>query len=79
MNIVTNYCNFTNPEPLPAKQGTVYIVDLMALIRMITQVPEAYAGLANNLYEILPKANHRIDIIADKYKKDSLKCSERDS
>ena len=79
MNIVTNYCNFTDPEPLPAKQGTVYIVDLMALIRMITRVPETYADLANNLFETLPKGYHRIDIIADTYKKNSLKCSERDS
>ena len=78
MNIINSYCDTNFDHSLPPRQTSTYMVDLMALIRTVSPVPETYSSLTNNLIERLPKDYNRIDIIADTYQENSLKNNERD-
>ena len=78
MNIINSYCDANFDHSLPPRQTSTYMVDLMALIRTVSPVPETYSSLTNNRIERLPKDYNRIDIIADTYQENSLKNNERD-
>ena len=60
-----------------SKENTVYIVDLMALIRVITEIPNTFEDLAIKLISILPKGYLRVDLVADCYFENSIKDAER--
>ena len=47
--------------------STAVIVDFMALVRTITQVPDTFEDLAMKLISFLPKGFKRIDLVADSY------------
>lgn len=49
----------------------------MAMIRTISPIPQVYSELAEVILNKLPKGYFRIDIVADTYKKESIKNQER--
>ena len=66
-------------ESLPQKsQVSTFIVDLMASIRTIKELPDTYEDLTWKFLKSLPNGYHRIDIVADTYQDNSIKSGERD-
>ena len=63
--------------PVFEKGSTAVIVDFMALVRTITQVPDTFEDLAMKLISFLPKGFKRIDLVADSYLQNSIKDAER--
>ena len=62
----------------PQKSEVIaYVVDLMALVRTITNIPGAYEELTSQLIKLLPAGYKRVDIVADTYRKVSIKDPER--
>lgn len=64
-------------HPKIVKENTVYIVDFMAAIRSIHQVPKTFEELAFNIIKGIPQNYKRIDIVSDTYKENSIKSGER--
>ena len=56
---------------------SAFIVDLMALIRQLTEIPKTYEGLTWKILESLPVGYSRVDIVADTYCENSIKAAER--
>ena len=77
MSVINSYYDTNLDLPLPSRQTSMYIVDLMALIRTASPIPETYSHLVRNLIERLPKIYKHIDIVADTYRENSLKNNER--
>ena len=66
-------------ESLPQKsQVSTFIVDLMASIRTIKELPDTYEDLTWKVLKSLPNGYHRIEIVADTYQDTSIKSGERD-
>ena len=62
----------------PAKQiVSAFIIDMMASLRGMTQIPETYENLTWKLLKLLPSGYNRVDIVADSYQEVSLKSAER--
>lgn len=57
----------------------VYIVDLMALVRTLYELPVTYEDLIIKLLKMIPKGIENVHIIADSYLENSIKNSERQS
>ena len=57
---------------------TAFIVDLLTLVRTISQLPEIFEELALKLIQHIPKGYHRINIVADCYLSNSIKDTERE-
>ena len=66
-----------NVVPEIIRENTAYIVDLMATIRTMTEIPETFEGLAWQLIKLLPSCYKRVDIVADTYQENSIKSMER--
>ena len=66
-------------EPLPnfLKQKTAFIVDVMALIRTMSNLPYTFEILAWKFLSYIPKCYYRVDFVADCYFKSSIKDAER--
>ena len=62
--------------PLFEKGSTAVIVDFMALVRTIPQVPDTFEDLAMKLISFLPKGFNRIDLVADSCLQNSIKDAE---
>ena len=62
--------------PLFEKGSTAVIVDFVALVRTITQVPDTFEDLAMKLILFLPKGFKRINLVADSYLQNSIKDAE---
>ena len=62
---------------IPKEQIAAYLVGLMALIRALPGVCDTYEELAQKAFDALPVGYQRTDIVADTYRKNSLKNSER--
>ena len=62
---------------IPKEATAAYIVDLVALIRSLPGVSDTYRELTQRIVDTLPTCYARVDIVADTYRKDSLKNSER--
>ena len=82
MEIITSYC--TNPPKppkmvikIPKEKPSALIIDLIAAIRTITDIPSTYFDLTWKLLASLPKGYQRVDIVADTYKPTSIKIGER--
>ena len=68
---------FQNAE-LPSKADiSVYMVDLMALVRTMTKIPETYEELAIQLFNMIPSGYRRVDIVVNSYMENSIKEAER--
>ena len=62
----------------PQKSEVIaYIVDLMALVRTITNIPGTYEELTFQLIRLLPTGHKRVDIVADTYREVSIKNPKR--
>ena len=67
--LMENSKQFQNAE-LPSKANvSVYIVDLMALVRTMTKTPETYEELAQliQLFSMIRSGYRRVDIVVDSY------------
>ena len=75
--LMENSKQFQNAE-LPSKASvSVYIVDLEALVRTMTKIPEIYEELAKiQLFNMIPSGYRRVDIIVDPYIENSIKEAE---
>ena len=63
--LIENSKQFQNTE-LPSKANvSVYIVDLMALVRTMTKIPETYEELAVQLFNMILSGYRWVDIVVD--------------
>ena len=74
--IMEDYDDSSKPPP-SFKNTASFIVDMMAAIRCLAEIPETYDTLAWNFLKLLPKDYPRVDIVADSYFETSLKQNER--
>ena len=58
-------------------EAMAYIVDLMVLVRTITNIPSTYEELTFQLIRLLPTGYKRVDIEADTYREVSITDPER--
>ena len=65
MNVVMGYKDLQSPLAMPPREGNAYMIDLMAMIRTASPVPDTYVNLAKMLFSKLPAGYSRIDIVAD--------------
>ncbi|KAG1668002.1 Gonadotropin-releasing hormone II receptor [Nymphon striatum] len=66
-------------ESVPQKsQVSTFIVDLMASIRTIKELPDTYEDFTWKFLKSMPSGYNRIDIVADTYQDNSIKSGERD-
>lgn len=81
MHIIEERCRAPLQHPRdsqPSKQSVAaYIIDFMACIRVLRQIPETYEGLTWTFLEMLPSGYKRVDIVADTYQDISIKSTER--
>ena len=68
-----------NPQTgISNSQGnSAFVIDLIASLRTMTQIPETYEGIADRFVKSLPIGYNRVDIVADTYREISIKNSER--
>ena len=57
---------------------SVYILDFMAFLRTMTDIPSTYEDLAWRVIKQIPTGYNRADIVADTYRPVSIKMQERD-
>ena len=69
-----------NPREMLAesRHNSTYIVDLMAALRSMVQIPENYEELTWKLLSSFPKGFQRVDTVADTYRNVSIKAGERE-
>ena len=60
-----------------SKQQTAYIIDVMAYIRTMVNLPDTYERLAWQFLSGILKGFSRIDLVADSYFNNSIKDAER--
>ena len=60
-----------------AKQKTAFIVDVMALLRMMSNLSDTYERLAWKFHSYIPKGYYCVDLVADFCFKSSMKDAER--
>ena len=79
--IILDHCS--NPvghpkETLPDKRNvSAFLIDMMAVIRTLTEIPENYEDLTWKFMKALPRNYCRVDIVADTYQEMSIKSAER--
>ena len=59
------------------KKDSTFVVDLLAAIRMMTNLPETYEDFSWHFVGTLPKGFQRYDIVADTYGSNSIKGGDR--
>ena len=59
------------------KKDSTFVVDLLAAIRTMTNLPETYEDFSWHFVGTLPKGFQRYDIAADTYRSNSIKGGER--
>ena len=58
----------------PQKSEVItYVVDLIALVRTITNIPGTYEELTFQLIRLLPTGYKHVDIVPDTYREVSIK------
>ena len=76
IGIILNY-QTEEVHPKVENKSCVYILDLMANIRQIKDVPSTFEELAWRILKSVPRGYSRVDIVADSYLDVSIKSSER--
>ena len=61
----------------PKQDVSAYILDLMAMIRARPSTPTTFNDLVLVILDVIPSGYKRIDIVADTYRKASIKDPER--
>ena len=59
------------------KKDSTFVVDLLAAIRTMTNLPETYEDFSWHFVGTSPKVFQRYDIVADTYRSNSIKGGER--
>ena len=86
MEIILNNSETLESDQMPPKDSVIaYVVDLMALVRVQSNIPVTYEELSLQLFKSIPQGYKRVDIVADTYRQQSIKdpecmkrgCSER--
>ena len=79
--VITQKCELPLQHPReiqPPKDSVgAFVVDFMAIVRTMTEIPDTYEDLAWKLVKMLPLGYSRIDIVCDTYQEKSLKSYER--
>ena len=60
-----------------SKQQAAYIIDVMAYIRTMVNLPDTYERLAWQFMPGIPKGFSRIELVADSFLNNSIKDAER--
>ena len=60
-----------------SKQQAAYIIDVMAYIRTMVNLPDTYERLAWQFMSGIPKGFSRIELVADSFLNNSIKDAER--
>ena len=81
LKVILKHCNsqiLYPRESQPTRQvvGAV-VIDMMACLRTMTQIPDTYEELTWKFLKLLPQAYEQIDIVANTYHEVSLKSAER--
>ena len=72
--------NCSQESNYPQKQDVIaYIVDLMAMINARPCTPDTFIDFVLALLDMIPSGYRRVDIVADTYRKHSIKDPERAS
>ena len=66
-----------SPQIQPTKSTAAVVVDLIALIRSMVQIPTTFEELAMDILSLIPKEYTRVDLVADSYLPHSIKYAER--
>ena len=74
--IILENCNLSLPQP-PHETIQCFIVDMIAIIRYMNDIPDTYENLAWNFLKMLPKGYARVDVVADSYFSNSIKNNAR--
>ena len=45
----------------------MYVLDMIALLRTMTEIPETFEGLAWKMVKSIPSGHRRVDIVSDSY------------
>ena len=81
LGVITQKCELPLQHPReiqPPKDSVgAFVVDFMAIVRTITEIPDTYEDLAWKLVKMLPLGYSRIDIVCDTHQEKSLKSYER--
>ena len=78
LEILVEKCDLIDSTHLPPRNSVMsYVIDLLATVRLTTDIPTTFEELAKQVLKFLPSGYHRIDVIADTYKERSIKDSER--
>ena len=81
LEVITQKCELPLQHPReiqPPKDSVgAFVVDFMAIVRTMTEIPDTYEDLAWKLVKMLPLGYSRIDIVCDMYQEKSLKSYER--
>ena len=60
-----------------SKQQAAYIIDVMAYIRTMVNLPDTYERLAWQFMSGIPKGFSRIELVTDSFLNNSIKDAER--
>ena len=60
-----------------SRHNSTNILDLMAALRSMVQIPENYEDLTWKMFSSCPKGFQRVDIVTDTYRNVSIKTGER--
>ena len=60
-----------------SKQQAAYIIDVMAFIRTMVNLPDTYERLAWHFMSGIPKGFSRTELVADSFLNNSIKDAER--
>ena len=82
MEIIINTCRRPPQSPklvlmMNRQKPSALVVDLIAAIRTMVEIPDTYNELAWKLLGSLPKGYNRVDLVADTYREVSIKNGER--
>ena len=77
MDVIVNHTSFLSSLAGINRNGSTLIVDLIADIRLQTDVPSTYEELIWRYLSNLPKGYTRVDLVTDTYRENSIKRSER--
>ena len=81
LKVILKHCNSQILHPresqLPRQAVSVVVIDMMACLRTMKQIPDTYEELTWKLLKLLPQVYERINIVADTYHEVSLKSAER--
>ena len=81
LKVILKHCNSQILRPResqpPRRVVSAVVIDMIACLRTMTQIPDTYKELTWKFLKLLPQGYERIDIVADTFREVSLKSAER--